>query len=100
MRRRPPRSTLTDPLVPYTTRFRSPVARAECDITHAHVAQLGDPEPRVMEGGQDGVVAEVTRLLRATEYPVNRSWLQGLGRLLGHGHVTGALCRQIGRAHV
>src|SRR3546814_8760800 len=32
MIRRPPRSTRTDPLFPYTTRFRSASTRAECPV--------------------------------------------------------------------
>src|SRR3546814_14678352 len=54
MRRRPPRSTRTDTLFPYTTLFRS----VEAELRgHRPVAAIGDPrchrEPRAVEGEVD-----------------------------------------------
>src|SRR3546814_3569736 len=43
MIRRPPRSTRTDTLFPYTTLFRSVARHDRLDeIVHAHLAELGD----------------------------------------------------------
>src|SRR3546814_5570711 len=42
MRRRPPRSTRTSTLFPYTTRFRSVAADLERGAVDAATAQLGD----------------------------------------------------------
>src|SRR3546814_8635985 len=41
MIRRPPRSTRTDTLFPYTTLFRSPVARARRAARHPHARVAG-----------------------------------------------------------
>src|SRR3546814_5761387 len=47
MIRRPPRSTLTDTLYPYTTLFRS-AARIPREATDAILCPGGDPESRVV----------------------------------------------------
>src|SRR3546814_18262130 len=89
MQRRPPRSTLTDPLFPYTTLFRSDeVARrgagpgAEHDERHAHLAEavvghaddrglrdVGVVEEQVLDLGGVGVeAADDEQVIRATDY--------------------------------
>src|SRR3546814_2674833 len=45
MIRRPPRSTRTDTLFPYTTLFRSPRARMDHGLGDAALRQLGEVEP-------------------------------------------------------
>src|SRR3546814_15658065 len=61
MRRRPPRSTRTDTLFPYTTLFRSwrpaPPARRERQFRHGHPPQLSHRtrEPLRRGAGRDGV---------------------------------------------
>src|SRR3546814_7598954 len=53
MIRRPPKSTRTDPLVPYTTLFRSPLARsgvAGHELHPSRDAALGKREPRRSRG--------------------------------------------------
>src|SRR3546814_7785297 len=54
MRRRPPRSTLTDTLFPYTTLFRSLGAMAVKRATHLRVLQL-DQRVAILQVGDDRV---------------------------------------------
>src|SRR3546814_21155939 len=63
MRRRPPRSTRTDTLFPYTTLFRSEVrVRATRPVAAAHVAQVA---PEVLAAVGQGALrgTEVQRLV-------------------------------------
>src|SRR3546814_20014469 len=53
MRRRPPRSTRTDTLFPYTTLFRSGVGTAQIVLAGVHV---GDLEEQAVEGVELEVV--------------------------------------------
>src|SRR3546814_2997347 len=69
MIRRPPRSTRTDTLFPYTTLFRSAAAHtaacatARCDVARRHLASLAracdltDAPRRKSTGGTDHIVA-------------------------------------------
>src|SRR3546814_17194854 len=62
MIRRPPRSTLTDPLVPYTTLFRS--RAGECEIPpggrlHRRPGKVGDLLD--VERGDDGIAGDHDR---------------------------------------
>src|SRR3546814_4953674 len=51
MIRRPPRSTRTDTLVPYTTLFRSPRSSSDFAELHAHYPSLSNVEGvRIAEG--------------------------------------------------
>src|SRR3546814_17207377 len=45
MIRRPPRSTLTDTLFPYTTRFRSPCHSYICLRALQYPVRIDDPDP-------------------------------------------------------
>src|SRR3546814_19629390 len=76
-KQRPPRSTLTDTLFPYTTLFRSPVLRRRAreiqqrlrhvrrrpGLHRDQVGKIGDAVDRIDEGGADQavVVLEVER---------------------------------------
>src|SRR3546814_1430972 len=62
MMRRPPRSTRTDTLFPYTTRFRSIWQGSEFRI-HGHVARVGDVPPAI-------IVLRVTRDSAAGSFPL------------------------------
>src|SRR3546814_17824738 len=98
MRRRPPRSTRTDTLFPYTTLFRSRLARGDGERPGQHGAGQRD----------DDVVAHA-EVVRAADGPAGGD----VGRLLpGPGGVVvlradvdarvidGLAVLQIGRAHV
>src|SRR3546814_7389575 len=61
MRRRPPRSTLTDTLFPYTTLFRSTRVHPRADI-HAGVGRSADVAP-------DARARRATRALALTVAP-------------------------------
>src|SRR3546814_17109122 len=64
MIRRPPRSTLTDILVPYTTLFRSLLETALRDtVRHQHQAVIGLTIGHEVEAGRDQCIA-VRLLLR------------------------------------
>src|SRR3546814_1188053 len=56
MRRRPPRSTRTDTLFPYTTLFRSGVGTAQIVLAGVHV---GDLEEQAVEGVELEVVEQL-----------------------------------------
>src|SRR3546814_4395978 len=83
MRRRPPRSTRTDTLLPYTTLFRS-FLRVDVVLQLIQILDLRDAQVHVV-----AVVAERRGVVRR---------LQRLGQLAQRADV-GAF-RQIGRAHV
>src|SRR3546814_20302053 len=110
MRRRPPRSTLTDTLVPYTTRVRAanfghqPVAPGGC----VHLVQLAAPDRAL--GRVAGHVELSVRLGRQTFHvAVARVQAHAQGRFLVAEDVRVALAvevhgndlaEEIGRAHV
>src|SRR3546814_15458046 len=100
MIRRPPRSTRTDTLSPYTTLFRSAFGVAGADVVPATFAvaqraQHGDGRA----GGDDGVArsAVMTRTVEQVGGGGQRAGV-AIGRWSDRRwrHV----CRQIGRAHV
>src|SRR3546814_6001549 len=56
MLRRPPRSTRTDTLFPYTTLFRSGyAARVQARLRLSHPIDLGAPAPRIFAGLRWGI---------------------------------------------
>src|SRR3546814_14639129 len=71
MIRRPPRSTRTDTLFPYTTLFRSPVAglaaRRDIDLDLARAARKGVLEPDFHVVAQVGAARGAALLAAATE---------------------------------
>src|SRR3546814_1406215 len=76
MIRRPPRSTRTDTLFPYTTLFRSAK-------NHAHVGIVVDPadyEPVLAEITTDGSLGDATRRRLARRSEEHTSELQSLMR--------------------
>src|SRR3546814_14842878 len=81
MRRRPPRSTRTDTLFPYTTLFRSLVA----------------PDRRGGGGGKDQVVVEPQHIQERAELHGAEDRPESL--VLGDGRGA-SLGQEIGRAHV
>src|SRR3546814_3700610 len=86
MIRRPPRSTLTDTLFPYTTLFRSqgrvPANRkiaARCRYPATRSAQLQQPDCQrggaLMTRTKDQAAAVLPTLLKALRLPsINRNW--------------------------
>src|SRR3546814_7468435 len=104
MIRRPPRSTRTDTLFPYTTLFRSP--------QREHRRKAGDECTR--RGAEGGSVAEVVELQRHAEFMATQQgdgFLQIVALLAGDPHLLaldGGLhlelgildVGEIGRAHV
>src|SRR3546814_10700042 len=80
MIRRPPRSTLTDTLFPYTTRFRSIIA-----VVHA----------RAVDVDLLGVCVDAERIAVPQHHVGHLARLQGAGHV-GDAHRLG----EIGRAHV
>src|SRR3546814_13747030 len=74
MIRRPPRSTRTDTLFPYTTLFRSPLARLEADPA---LPLLRAPEAAVT---LDGIVAAVDERYALTTLEVSGGTLVVPGR--------------------
>src|SRR3546814_1840723 len=78
MIRRPPRSTRTDTLFPYTTLFRSVVHESRGDQRATH--HLEDREPRMLararnDGGGDGVDrARADQGSRKHEHGADRQW--------------------------
>src|SRR3546814_6885109 len=79
MIRRPPRSTRTDTLFPYTTHFRSAGEHA-CEIEHAHALQRARPGfllhvhyPRYKKSGR--------AIFRGTRSEEHTSELQSLMRI-------------------
>src|SRR3546814_5692766 len=104
MIRRPPRSTRTDTLFPYTTLFRSGIEVYGLDGTRTGVAPAGeatgiDTRAGFMLGGQAitlAVVAETTNnSLRFFAY--RDGVLSEIGRI---GRRIALLGEEIGRAHV
>src|SRR3546814_13972302 len=96
MIRRPPRSTRTDTLFPYTTRFRSPQAAAR-DRPRAEPA--GKAHEGCAGGGPAPPARQAARLLRSDS---DRGGRGRPGRRLhagGRGR-GGRRRRKIGRAHV
>src|SRR3546814_11983396 len=105
MLRRPPRSTRTDTLFPYTTLFRSlnALKRPElisvllnASVSWCSVSINRDVVKRLLQQAQDAEkeIAFVDRMLRlgaSTEM---------VGRFYGLTHQEVALRREIGRAHV
>src|SRR3546814_3603699 len=75
MIRRPPRSTRTDTLFPYTTLFRSIADLVVGAALHREEAFAGDGEVQRLVGGFDGALRE---LLRSEEHT---SELQSLMRI-------------------
>src|SRR3546814_7190431 len=103
MIRRPPRSTRTDTLFPYTTLFRSLVPLALVQLR-----QLGDRERQQVSGAGDrddavGVDRGNLRRLQHARAAVPAQRKQRLARLLPPGQVLEAgdeAIAEIGRAHV
>src|SRR3546814_5292436 len=78
MIRRPPRSTRTDTLFPYTTLFRSAVGRGRGQLSTRQGRQIRTPEPG--KNGQDpesgaaghGVFGRARRYGKRSQQPVQR----------------------------
>src|SRR3546814_8188097 len=111
MRRRPPRSTRTDTLFPYTTLFRSRDARRRRQVTRvellAEIAELiarhRDHAPARGDRGAPAVLARPVGIVAGKEQCL--AMLEGTTagraqRLLGARPVGGAAVGEIGRAHV
>src|SRR3546814_5964228 len=67
MIRRPPRSTRTDTLFPYTTLFRSPVVaagRRHVQVQRAHARLAGDHAQHVRRNVEDGKGEQARRQAR------------------------------------
>src|SRR3546814_12981565 len=94
MRRRPPRSNLTDTLFPYTTLFRSVVATAS--IRNSWKTELGVQQDGAVEGGAMAVQSDY-EFMSTT----NNATINGLvGATLGFGDHKVGVMTKIGRAHV
>src|SRR3546814_15131527 len=100
MIRRPPRSTRTDTLFPYTTLFRSPALAALPLVVPIRSLCAGS----VRQGRSAGQCQRFSRLrlghcwfalARPAEAQCHHLWLFPLGETLGNRP-----CWQIGRAHV
>src|SRR3546814_18602819 len=114
MIRRPPRSTLTDTLLPYTTLFRSPIATALDAIIERfgidHVAEVTGRTRRLIVG-RDGRQKLQSRSPRAN-VAETQAFMDGAKRILVFSDAGGTgrsyhadlaaknQARQIGRAHV
>src|SRR3546814_19364228 len=97
MIRRPPRSTRTDPLFPYTTLFRSLALVA--DDGHRQRPALPGVADHVGGGHAGPVEPDLTELLGDAVDHRQRALLDA-GLVHGHGEGRDALVLQIGRAHV
>src|SRR3546814_17278356 len=76
MIRRPPRSTRTDTLFPYTTLFRSPALRAEyIDVDDKMFPRRGNGGSLVLRGGVEGAGSDAS----FAQVHARASWFQGLG---------------------
>src|SRR3546814_8956403 len=102
MIRRPPRSTRTDTLFPYTTLFRSAYRKitARCHYPATRSAQLQQPDRQrggaLMTRTKDQAAAVLPTLLKALRLPsINRNWK----RLTDTADRDGWPA-EIGRAHV
>src|SRR3546814_3866178 len=110
MIRRPPRSTRTDTLVPYTTLFRSAEAGAQCE-GRAEAIGGADAQPRGLELETAGaaprvVIAEAHRTGRPDRElrcgrasPCRRSLRRGAFRGRPHGGLFVAQRSRAGTAH-
>src|SRR3546814_1640292 len=87
MRRRPPRSTRTDTLFPYTTLFRSRVAAVDTDGIHAAIKVGSIPVIASLGETADGQIVNVNADWAANELiktlqPYKIVFLTGTGGLL------------------
>src|SRR3546814_15720842 len=105
MRRRPPRSTLTDTLFPYTTLFRSSFVTGDPENRLPNTANVAfeyiEGEAILLLMNREGVAAssgsactsgslEPSHVLRAMNVPYTAA----------HGAIRFSFSREIGRAHV
>src|SRR3546814_14126158 len=88
MIRRPPRSTRTDTLFPYTTLFRSPLQKVE---------KLGRPMPLVALA-DDGTGGDVERREQGSRAIADISMCPSLGHTRRHRQDRLLAIQQIGRA--
>src|SRR3546814_16957956 len=107
MIRRPPRSTRTDTLFPYTTLFRSPCQRraVDLDALRSHYLGLAVKRQMMVELGDDDMGQRAEGRLAPRNGLYRRGRLHDL--LAGSAAILGAdgpndapLHQQIGRAHV
>src|SRR3546814_2364550 len=109
MRRRPPRSTRTDPLFPYTAVFRA--APAACEVDWDHPAAQGFRAAMDDDFNTAGAIASLFELsseANRTGSARTSGLLRALGGLLGllrsdpekYMQSPTRYLRQIGRAHV
>src|SRR3546814_13089520 len=105
MTRRPPRSTLTDTLFPYTTRFRShPIARSSTrnlGREHIHV----DPADSISRSQNHGAFNDIAELPDIAWPFIGLQCRPGVSSYLWRRHtlvgcIAGEVMFQIGRAHV
>src|SRR3546814_20904830 len=75
MIQRPPRSTLTDTLLPYTTLFRSAVQLAQKHLARLEIGQLGDLRSAEEVAGEDATLDDQggVRLGKVTQALGSRS---------------------------
>src|SRR3546814_6348270 len=113
MIRRPPRSTRTDTLFPYTTLFRSFNRRGAADQIDAQVAGVAatvDPEIGIAQVNRPGLRDRALRCRIVVEGidpgridPASRNAVVAIALALPRGQHEGHLARrsiQFGRAHV
>src|SRR3546814_2064625 len=108
MIRRPPRSTRTDTLFPYTTRFRSPVRALGEVLKMLWYSNDGVLRSLAARHNVDGKPnPTITKIADMFFAPPGRRDSQGIGRTYGEAVETHAQSRlnalariQIGRAHV
>src|SRR3546814_18138277 len=105
MIRRPPRSTRTDTLFPYTTLFRSFLGAAEIDrfgnINTTVIGPYEAPKVRLPGAGGASEIAGSCREVFIVARQNARSFVEKIGFVTSFGHGAGGSNRQeIGRAHV
>src|SRR3546814_11847610 len=98
MIRRPPRSTRTDPLFPYTTLFRSGIAAPQPDLALDRAGAVGGDHEHPVAAGfvVEGAVGDQQRGRGIAERQLR---LERLAALEIAGFVAEEL-QKIGRAHV
>src|SRR3546814_1648731 len=113
MIRRPPRSTRTDTLFPYTTLFRSPTARAAMSGKWFNAVPYGvDPETHLIDFDQVArlakehkptlIIAGGSAYPRIIDFAKFRAIADEVGAtfMVDMAHFAGLVASEIGRAHV
>src|SRR3546814_12449273 len=79
MIRRPPRSTRTDTLIPYTTRFRSPAIKQKC---RDGFCPMGPVVPRGQVADPDDLDIQVSVDGQVVQQASTRNWVRPAARLI------------------